>query len=212
MLFLARPNRGQSCKKQDLTPSVCGVLEILRLLRPRDQKESAGPQHTEGMDATSRVEIRRATRGDMPAVGLLGAHLVRVHHEYDPDRFMAPGGDVGAGYAAFLGAQLDHPDAVVFVAEHHGRIEGYLYAAVEPRNWKELRERAGFVHDIFVDEQCRGGGIANALLNAAFEWMRERGVPRAMLWTASANEHARGLFERRGFRSTMLEMTKELGA
>ena len=68
-----------------------------------------------------------------------------------------------------------------------------------------------FVHDIIVDEQCRGCGIADALLDAAFDWMRERGVARAMLWTASVNETARRLFERRGFRSTMVEMTKELG-
>jgi GNAT superfamily N-acetyltransferase len=146
----------------------------------------------------------------MPMVGQLGAQLVWAHHQYDRARFMAPGGDVGAGYAAFLGSQLDHADAVVLVAEQEGRIAGYLYAAVEPRNWKELRERAGFVHDIFVDDQYRGAGIADALLNAAFDWMRERGVPRAMLWTASANEHARRMFERRGFRSTMIEMTKEL--
>jgi hypothetical protein len=35
-------------------------------------------------------------------------------------------------------------------------------------------------------------------------------MPRVVLWTAAPNDPARRLFERRGFRSTMVEMTLEL--
>jgi GNAT superfamily N-acetyltransferase len=85
-----------------------------------------------------------------------------------------------------------------------------LYAGIEPRNWKELREKAGFVHDILVDDAARGSGAGEAMLTAAFDWMRERGAPRVVLWTAAGNVRARRLFERLGFRATMTEMTKEL--
>ena len=156
------------------------------------------------------VAIRRATVADAAAVGRLGAGLLRAHYQFDPDRFMKPAEDCDAGYASFLCAQLDHPDALVLVAEDGADVVGYLYAAVEPRSWKELREQAGFIHDVFVDADRRASGIAEALIDAAFAWMCERGVPRVMLWTASNNEPARRLFERHGFRSTMIEMTKEL--
>ena len=154
--------------------------------------------------------IRRATRDDLAAVGRLGALLLRVHYEYDHDRFMQPGAGAEDGYAAFLHSQLDKPESLVVVAEQDGQIVGYLYAGIEPRNWKELRERAGFVHDILVTEDSRGGGIARQLMEAAFDWMRGQGVPRVLLWTAAPNDRARRLFERLGFRPTMLEMTKEL--
>ena len=81
---------------------------------------------------------------------------------------------------------------------------------IEPRSWKELREEAGFIHDVLVDEARRGEGIARALIDEATAWFRSRGVARMMLWTAAKNERARALFERLGFRATMVEMTREL--
>jgi GNAT superfamily N-acetyltransferase len=99
----------------------------------------------------------------------------------------------------------------VLVAVHDGEVRGYLYAAVEPRSWKELRDRAGFIHDILVDEPSRRFGIADALLDRAVAWIREQRVPRVILWTAAKNEQAQRLFARKGFRVTMQEMTLELG-
>jgi GNAT superfamily N-acetyltransferase len=63
---------------------------------------------------------------------------------------------------------------------------------------------------VLVDESARGAGVASALLEAAIAWLRGRGVPRVVLWTAHANEPAQRLFEGLGFRPTMIEMTKEL--
>ena len=158
----------------------------------------------------AEVIIRGATREDTVAVGRLGAMLLRVHYGFDPERFMRPGDDAEEGYAWFLCTQLEDRDALVLVAEDDGRIVGYLYAAIEPRNWKELRDEAGFIHDIVVAEDARGLGIADALMTAAFAWMQERGMARVLLWTATPNATARRVFERQGFRSTMIEMTKEL--
>jgi len=156
------------------------------------------------------VRIRRATDADVPALGRLGASLLRLHYTYDPQRFMAPRGDPEEGYAWFLGSQLREDDAVIFVAERKGDIVGYVYAGLEPQSWKELREAAGFIHDVLVDEAHRRGGVAGALLDAASEWLKSRGAPRVMLWTAERNHAAQRLFEQAGFRRTMVEMTREL--
>lgn len=160
--------------------------------------------------SASDIVIRRAAPADVEAVGRLGALLLRAHYDFDPQRFMRPGEDAAEGYAWFLGTQLDDPDGLVLVAERAEQVIGYLYAGIEPRSWKELREEAGFVHDVLVIDEHRGAGVAEALMHAAFAWMRERGVPRVLLWTASPNARARRLFERVGFRATMTEMTKEL--
>jgi ribosomal protein S18 acetylase RimI-like enzyme len=156
------------------------------------------------------MQIRRATAEDIEPIARFGAMLLRVHYDFDPARFMEPGADAEAGYAWFLSTQLKRKDSLVLVAERDGRVVGYLYAGIEPRNWKELRERAGFVHDVLVDPAARGQGIAEALMTAAFDWMRERQAPRAVLWTAAANHGAHRLFDRLGFRPTMIEMTREL--
>jgi GNAT superfamily N-acetyltransferase len=162
------------------------------------------------MTGGAEITIRRATERDLPSLGRLGAHLLRTHYAFDSARFMAPGPDPEGGYAWFLGTQLAEPDVAVLVAERGDAIVGYVYAALEPQSWQELREPAGFVHDVVVDEASQGGGIAKALMESAIDWLRERGAPRVLLWTAPQNAPAQRVFERLGFRRTMIEMTLEL--
>lgn len=171
------------------------------------------------MSGGGGVSIRRATRADLPALGRLGAMLVRAHVGFDGARFMNPEGDLEDGYAWFLGTQLDEPDVVVYVAEREGEVDvegrprsevvGYVYAGLEPTSWKELRDAAGFVHDVVVEPAARGEGIGQRLVESASAWLEGRGVPRVMLWTAEKNAGAQRLFERLGFRRTMIEMTRE---
>ena len=156
------------------------------------------------------IAIRKATDADLPALGRLGALLLRTHYQFDPQRFMAPGSDPEGGYAWFLGTQLREEEVVVLVAEQRASVVGYVYAGLEPQSWKELREACGFIHDVVVDEHGRRAGVATALMDAAVDWLRQHGAPRVVLWTAEYNEGAHRLFERLGFRRTMVEMTREL--
>lgn len=155
--------------------------------------------------------IRPATRADVPAIGRLGALLVRLHHDFDPLRFIAAAPQTETRYGAFLGSQLAEPDVVVLVAERGGEVLGYTYAGVEDYDYMALRGPAGALYDIVVDPMHRGVGIGASLLNATLEALRARGAPRVVLSTATRNETAQRLFARAGFRSTMIEMTRELG-
>lgn len=159
---------------------------------------------------THNLTIRRATNADLPALGRLGASLLRAHYAFDPQRFIAPHGDSEAGYAWFLGTQLKEDDVAVFVAEQDGAVVGYVYAGLEPQSWKELREAAGFIHDVVVAPEAQRHGVATALIEAACDWFRSVGAPRVVLWTADKNQGAQRLFARLRFRRTMIEMTREL--
>ena len=154
--------------------------------------------------------IRRGTAADLPALGRLGASLLRAHYGFDSKRFMAPRGDPERGYAWFLGTQLKEDDVAVFVADRSGDVIGYVYAGMEPESWKELREAAGFIHDVVVAPEAQRTGVASALVESACEWLRSIGAPRVVLWTAEKNDSAQRLFARLGFSRTMIEMTREL--
>ncbi len=154
--------------------------------------------------------VRRATPADLPLIGRLGALLIKVHYDFDPQRFLAAKPETSAGYASFLSAQLEAPDKAVLVADDKGDVIGYTYAAIEGYDYMALRGPAGILHDIIVDPEHRGRGVGRLLLNATLEFFRSRVVPRVVLSTAVQNEAAQRLFASMGFRPTMIEMTLEL--
>ncbi len=160
-------------------------------------------------ERTSAI-IRRAVATDMDAVGRLGALLVRTHHDFDPQRFIAATSQTERGYGAYLGTQLNEASVVMLVAELGGAVVGYTYAGVEGHDWMMLRGPAGALHDIVVDPVHGGAGIGTQLLEATIAELKARGAPRVVLSTAERNEAAQRLFARAGFRRTMIEMTREL--
>jgi len=135
---------------------------------------------------------------------------VRTHHDFDPQRFLEPTPRTAQGYGSFLGSQLDEPAIIILVAERDGEVVGYTYAGVEGNDYMSLRGPAGVLHDIVVDPAQRGHGVGRMLLDATIEALRKRGAPRVVLETAEKNEEAQRLFDRAGFRRTMIEMTREL--
>jgi ribosomal protein S18 acetylase RimI-like enzyme len=156
------------------------------------------------------VGIRGATSADIPAIGRLGALLVRTHHDLDPKRFIAATPDTENRYSWFLGTQLDEPNIIILVAERDGEVIGYTYSGVEGTDYMALRGPAGVVYDIVVDPAHRQQGVGRMLLGATLDALKARGSPRVVLSTAEKNASAQRLFDRAGFRRTMIEMTREL--
>jgi len=157
------------------------------------------------------VTIRPAQPSDEEALGRYGGALMRLHHQFDPQRFITTS-HPERGYGRFLVSQLQDPDSVVLVAEQDGLVVGYAFAALEPMSWKELRDACGFLHDVYVDEATRRGGVGRRLVVEAIRWMASKGAPRVVLGSAAGNTGAQALFRDLGFRQTMIEMTLEIDA
>ena len=143
-------------------------------------------------------------------MGRLGALLVREHHDFDPQRFLPGTSRMEESYGSFLGTQLEQPNIVILVAERGGEVVGYTYSGVEGTDYMALRGPASAVYDIIVDPAHRKQGIGRMLLDATLEALKARGAPRVVLSTAERNTTAQHLFDRAGFRRTMIEMTREL--
>ena len=161
---------------------------------------------------SAEVTIRAATTADVPALGRLGALLVRTHYDFDRKRFIPETRQTLSRYGAFLGSQLADPDIAVLVAEEGREVIGYAYAGVEDYDYMSLRGPAGVLYDIVVDPDRRRHGVGRMLLDATLAFLKSRGAPRVVLSTAERNQTAQRLFESAGFRRTMIEMTAELEA
>ena len=80
---------------------------------------------------------------------------------------------------------------------------------MEPKDWNDLLDPYGALHDIFIDASSRRKGVARQLALETFARLEKMGAPRIVLKTAAKNESAQKFFASLGFRDTMIEMTRE---
>ena len=86
---------------------------------------------------------------------------------------------------------------VMLVAEEDSRPLGLVFGLLD----KE-RLKTGHVGGMWVDPAARGKGAGRALLGAAIDWARSRGLERLELWVTEGNLSALRLYERAGFSDT----------
>jgi ribosomal protein S18 acetylase RimI-like enzyme len=153
--------------------------------------------------------VRPALAKDLGILSRFAGELVRMHHRFDAKRFMLID-DVEAGYEWFFRRELGNKEVAILTAEREGELLGYAYGRLEPRDWNNLLDVHGAVHDLFVAPTARRQGVGRDLLNAMLAALGERGARTVVLFTATPNVAAQRLFEMAGFRSTMIEMTREL--
>ena len=96
-------------------------------------------------------------------------------------------------------------DGVALIAEDDGRTVGYALASVVPQT--PIR---GHLYDLFVSPAARGRGVGRELIDAVAEQLKERGVSHLSLDVSLANDGARRLYDRLGFRAYEVLMAVEL--
>lgn len=156
----------------------------------------------------SDVRVRAMVEADLGPVGDMAGALVRLHHQFDANRFFLPP-DPEEGYRWWFRKQLERAEVVLAVAEVDGTIGGYVYGSLAERDWNMLLDEHGAIHDVFVDPRFRRHGVARALMAFAIQALEGKGAPRIVLSSAFPNREAQALFRSLGFRETMIEMTKE---
>ncbi|HEY1064505.1 MAG TPA: GNAT family N-acetyltransferase [Pirellulales bacterium] len=151
--------------------------------------------------------IRPAVAADVAALGRLGAALARQHAEYDPGRYHLPA-DVEAAYRAQFVEHIGRAGSVVIVAESRSAVIGYAFGLIEQPCFVSLTGRAGWIHDLYVLPDARGLGAGGKLLDAAIAGLRAIGCPGGVLLAVAAqNAAGAALFQKRGFRPSLQEMT-----
>jgi GNAT superfamily N-acetyltransferase len=98
----------------------------------------------------------------------------------------------------FIGERVQQKDSVIFVAFQDGKMIGFtqLYPIFSSVGMK----RAWLLNDMFVTEEARGSGAADALLKAAQDMGAETSSRWLMLQTATDNHRAQKVYERNGWK------------
>lgn len=153
------------------------------------------------------MKIRKATADDVPRIKPLYrqiiARLAGLAPLYRTDCEQEDG---------FIKNAIECESSDILVAEDGGGLAAF--ALLEGRETAKLAgvapRRYAFLTDICVDEKLRGQGIGSAMLAACEEWAREKNFEYLELNVLEANEAARRLYERTGYKKTVSVMRMEL--
>ncbi len=155
------------------------------------------------------MEIRPATAADVPGILPMVAKICALHEAWDSAKYgFLPHPE--ERYRRWLTARADDPRSVLLVADRSPGLAAFLIGTVESEIPIYRLKEFGFIHDLWVEEEYRNEGVGRQMVMLAIEKFKAMGVAQVRLDTAAANEAARGLFKRIGFRISSMEMLLEL--
>jgi GNAT superfamily N-acetyltransferase len=142
----------------------------------------------------SSPRVRHATGDDVDALVELLRQLFAIEQDFRFDHERQRRG---------LRLLLDDRDgAVVLIAESAGRAVGMC--SVQVLTSTAEGGPVGLVEDVVVDADVRGRGIGTALLAAAEDWARDRGLMRLQLLADGTNEPALRFYGKHGWSTTRM--------
>jgi GNAT superfamily N-acetyltransferase len=153
------------------------------------------------------LEVRKATRGDIPAIAKMAVKLARQHGQYDEQRFdLSVFEPLEPRHVEYLTGQFQRKDTSFLVVLLDNDIVGYAFLRIEPANFLSLDQTGVSLHDIFFEESARGRGLGTLFFNAIVKEAKTMGSAFLMLGVSPKNASGKKFFSTMGFRRTMLEM------
>jgi GNAT superfamily N-acetyltransferase len=146
------------------------------------------------------IEVRPAREDEIDDLMPLMRAYVAFYESDPPDE----------GVVEMLRTLITDPSqGAVFIARQEGKAVG---VATLDWKWSSLKgARIGYLEDLFVDPEARGGGIADALIQLCADRCRERGMPALEWLTAPDNHRAQKVYNRTGAEAgTYVEYDLEL--
>ena len=155
------------------------------------------------------MEIRLATKKEIPGMINLLQQVGEVHHQIRPDLFR---GGAQKYSEADLEQLLKDPARPIFGALEDGNLLGYCFCIIEEvTDNPVLRDtKTCYIDDLCVDENCRGRGIATRLYDHVCSYARSIGCGSVTLNVWCGNVGAMKFYESRGMKPRKIYMEASL--
>jgi ribosomal protein S18 acetylase RimI-like enzyme len=147
---------------------------------------------------------------DHDAVRSCTIELQDFERELDPR--MPPGEEIADRYLDLMFRRCAEFDGVVLVAEADGVVTGFVSVWTRYRSSAPEDDPAehGYVSDLVVSANHRGGGIGRALLRAAEARTRQAGAHALNVSVKAGNTGAISLYTAEGFENSAFYLEKRL--
>lgn len=101
--------------------------------------------------------------------------------------------------------RADSDDHSVLVADRDGSVCGFVTVTTQP-HWSGATD--GYIGELVVSPHCEGEGIGTALIEAACDWSRSRGLGRILVQTGAANTRALDVYHSVGFEDEGVSLSR----
>jgi ribosomal protein S18 acetylase RimI-like enzyme len=103
------------------------------------------------------------------------------------------------GATAFISERLKNKDSVIFLAVNKDRSEAYGFTQLYPSFSSVSMRKIWVLNDLYVTEEARRKGVAQALMSEAKVLALDTGAKGLALETGEDNVNAQKLYESLGF-------------
>lgn len=139
------------------------------------------------------MEIRTATKDDIPAMAELLHELFAIEADFTPYYEKQVKG---------LALLIDRPSACIWVAEIDGTVVGMCTVQIIVST--AMGTEVGVVEDVVIDVGYRGQGIGSALMRAVEQWAVQQRLGRLQLIADKDNGPALCFYRQQGWKHTNL--------
>ena len=139
------------------------------------------------------MEIRTATKDDIPAMAELLHQLFAIEIDFTPDYITQARG---------LELLLRQESARVFVVEIDSKVVAMCTVQIVVSTAMGLQ--VGLVEDVVIDIEHRGQGIGSALMNIVEQWAAQKRLGRLQLLADKDNAPALCFYRQQGWTHTNL--------
>jgi GNAT superfamily N-acetyltransferase len=155
------------------------------------------------------IVVRPFEPGDRAAVLVLSQRLtIGVAVWRDQERVS----EAAHGWVEASLATADKPDHAVFVAVAGGS-DGEVVGFVSVGESKHFTGQVdGYVGELVTAAAAEGRGVGRALMAAAEDWARQRGLSNLTLETGAANGRARNFYANLGYLEEEVRLTRRLSS
>jgi ribosomal protein S18 acetylase RimI-like enzyme len=139
------------------------------------------------------MDIRIATKNDIPAMAELLHQLFAIEVDFTPDFDKQAEG---------LDLLLDRPSASIFIAEINGQVVGMCTVQILVST--AMGREVGAVEDVIIDVENRGKSIGSALMRTVEAWAAKKNLGRLQLRADKDNGPALCFYRQQGWKHTNL--------
>ncbi len=147
-----------------------------------------------------RIHFREATIDDLDALLALEQKVI------DAERPFNSSIKASDAYYYDIKNLISESRSVLIVAEYANKIIATGYSQIRSSKPSLNHENHAYLGFMFVDDQFRGRGINQSIIQSLIEWSVNQGIKDLYLDVYKDNQSAIKAYEKIGFKSSIVEM------